>query len=132
MTFSQVLIMIIMTSTKKFIQTSFLIPLHEDKDIGNGKLHPTTRWSRFQRELYVAFGAWTLAPGDYRGFYKDPDTGLEVSDLSRKYILAIPKKEIKKLINFLKNEGSLFRQKYIYFEAAGKVELLEVNDEKVT
>ena len=121
-----------MTGKTKFIQTSFLIPLYEDKDVGNGRLHPATRWIRFQRKLYVDFRAWTLAPGNYKGSYKDPDTGLEVVDLSRKYILAVPKKELRRLKDFLKEEGVIFRQKYIYFEAAGKVELLKVNYEKIS
>ncbi len=120
-----------MLKKTKFIQTSFLIPLHEDKDIGNGRLHPETRWKQFQRKLYNAFGAWTLAPGNYKGSYEDPETGLEVSDLSRKFILAVPKKDLKRLRDFFKKEGAIFRQKYIYFEAAGKVELLEVNYEKI-
>jgi len=110
----------------KLIQASFLIPLHEDKDIGNNKLHPVTRWVQFQRKLYAVFGAWTMAPGDYKGIYKDPQTGMEVKDISRKYILAIPKKDLKRLKEFLKREGVIFRQKWIYLEAAGKVELLEV------
>lgn len=110
----------------KFVQTSFLIPLHEDKYIGNGRLHPATRWTQFQGKLYTTFDAWGLAPGCYKGSYKNPDTGLEVSDLSRKYILAVPKRDLKKLKILLKKEGVIFRQKYIYFEAAGKVELLEV------
>jgi len=115
----------------KFVQTSFFIPLYEDNDVGNGRLHPATRWIQFQRKLYVYFRAWTLAPGNYKGSYKDPDTGLEVVDLSRKYILAVPKKELRKLKDFLKEEGVIFRQKYIYFEVAGKVELLKVNYEKI-
>jgi len=120
-----------MTKKIKCVQTSFLIPLHEDKHIGNGRLHSATRWDHFHRKLYAAFGAWTLAPGNYKGSYKDPDTGREVSDLSRKYFIAVPKKNLKRLKDFLKEEGAIFRQKYIYFEAAGKVELLEVNYEKI-
>lgn len=130
MTISQVYIIINMARKTKLIQISFLIPLCEDKDIGNGKLHPTTRWTRFQRKLYAAFGAWTLAPGSYKGGYKDPDTGIEVKELSQKYILAVPKKDLKRLKNLLKEEAVFFRQKCIYFETAGKVELLEVNYEK--
>lgn len=130
MTISQVYINNNMTGKIKFIQTSFFIPLYEDNDIGNGRLHPSTRWTQYQKNLYVNFGAWTLAPGYYKGSYKDPDTGLEVVDLSRKYILAVPKKELRRLKDFLKEEGVIFRQKYIYFEAAGKVELLKVNYEK--
>jgi hypothetical protein len=120
-----------MTEKSKFIQTSFFIPLYEDKDVGNGRLHSATRWTKFQSNLYVDFGTWTLAPGNYKGSYKDPDTGLEVVDLSRKYILAVPKKGLRRLKDFLKKEGIIFRQKYIYFEAAGKVELLKVNYEKI-
>lgn len=115
----------------KLIQTSFFIPLYEDKDVGNGGLHPATRWIQFQSKLYVDFGAWTLAPGNYKGNYKDPESGLEVVDLSRKYILAVPIKGLRRLKDFLKVEGIIFRQKYIYFEVAGKVELLKVNYEKI-
>lgn len=118
-----------MSEQQKYIQTSFLIPMHEDNDIGNSRLHPATRWKQFQRKLFITFGAWTLAPGNYKGSYKDPDTGLEVRDLSRKYILAVPKKELKRLKDLLKEEGVIFRQKFIYFEAAGKVELLRINYE---
>lgn len=120
-----------MAHKTKLIQTSFLIPLREDKDIGNDRLHPATRWAVFQRKLYAAFGAWTLAPGNYEGSYRDPDTGFEVSELSRKYILAVSKRDLKRLKDFLKEEGASFQQKFIYFEAAGKVELLEVNYEKI-
>ena len=105
--------------------------MYEDKYVGNGRLHPATRWTRFQRKLYTAFGAWTVAPGNYKGSYKDPDTGLQISELSRKYILAVPKKYLRRLKDFLKEEGVIFRQKCIYFEAAGKVELLEMNYEKI-
>lgn len=72
-----------------------------------------------------------LAPGNYKGSYEDPETRLELSDLSRKFILAVPKKDLKRLRDFFKKEGAIFRQKYIYFESAGKVELLEVNYEKI-
>ncbi len=120
-----------MAEKTKLIQTSFFIPVHEDKEIGNGRLHPATRWIQFQTKLFVDFGAWTLAPGHYKGGYRDPDTGLEVVDLSRKYILAVPKRGLRRLKDFLMEEGIIFRQKYIYFEAAGKVELLKVNYEKI-
>lgn len=118
-----------MSKKTKFIQASFLIPLHEDKHVGDGRLHPATRWIQFQKDLYIQFGAWTLAPGEYKGSYRDPDTGCEVIDISRKYILAVSKREIKRLKTFLRKTGTQFRQKYIYFEAAGKVELLEVEYE---
>ena len=95
MTIRQLLIIINMLRKIKFIQTSFLIPLHENKDIGNARLHPRTCWTQFQRKLYVAFGAWTLPPGHYKGSYKDPDSGREVTDVSRKYILAVPERDLK-------------------------------------
>ena len=37
-----------------------------------------------------------------------------------------PKKDLDKLKELLRTECAVFRQKFIYFEAAGKVELLEV------
>jgi len=81
-----------MTGKIKFIQTSFFIPLYEDKDIGNGRLHPATRWTQYQKKLYVNFGAWTLAPGYYKGSYKDPDTELEVVDFPVSIFLQFQKK----------------------------------------
>jgi hypothetical protein len=112
------------------IETSFLIPLHEDKDIGNGKFHPSDRWNKFKMKLYESFNAWTLAPGAYEGCYKDPDTEEIVMDLSRKFIIAIPENDLNRLKDFLITEGAEFKQKYIYFEAGGNVELLEVRHEK--
>jgi len=112
-------------SEEVLIEASFLIPLRKDKEIGNGKLHPSDRWTFFQRKLYITFEGWTLAPGVYQGCYKDPDTGQEIADFSYKYIHAVAKKDLDKLRELLRTECAVFRQKFIYFEAAGKVELLE-------
>ena len=43
---------------------------------------------------------------------------------------AVPKNDLSRLRIFLKKEGAIFRQKFIYFEVAGKVELLEVEYEQ--
>jgi len=114
---------------EEFIETSFLIPLHEDKEIGNGRLHPSDRWSKFKKKLYDNFKAWTLAPGHYKGCYRDPNTGEIVIDLSRKFILAVSENDMERLKGFLKEEGAVFKQKFIYFVARGKVELLEARYE---
>lgn len=111
---------------RKIIQTSFLVPITEDESVGNGDLHPYTRWERLQSDLFVNFQGSTLAPGPYRGDYPDPDTGEKITDLSRKYYVAIEEKDLGKLRKFLKEVvGPLFRQKCIYFEARGEVEFIE-------
>ncbi len=113
---------------KKRIQTSFLVPITEDESVGNGDLHPYTRWEQLQRDLFINinFEGYTLAPGFYKGAYPDPDTREKITDLSRKYYVAIEEKDLAKLRKFLREVvGPLFKQKCIYFEARGEVEFIE-------
>ena len=108
------------------IEASFLVPIREDSDVGNGKLHPPERWNYFRDRLFEEFGAYTIAPGNYLGCYTDPDTQTLVSDQSRKYILALPENEVHKLRSFLRKEAAIFRQKVLYIEIGGKVEFISL------
>jgi hypothetical protein len=108
------------------VETSFLVPIREDRDVGNGRLHPAERWNYFREKLFEEFGGYTIAPGNYLGCYTDPDTHNIVSDQSRKYILALPTNEVQKLRRFLRKEAVIFKQKTIYLQIGGKVEFISL------
>ncbi|MDP1710719.1 MAG: hypothetical protein Q8L46_02160 [candidate division WWE3 bacterium] len=95
-------------------------------------MHPHTRWEFFDIELWNTLGAYTKAPGLYDGAYTDPDTQEKVADQSRKYILAVERKDLTRARQFLKEVvGPLFRQKCIYFEVKGEVEYVFSNLKKI-
>jgi len=103
------------------IQTSFLIPL---KDQFTQGLHPHTKFEEIEKDLFLMFDGWTFT-GIVRGCWRDPDTGKEVYEKSRKYVIALEEKNLSKLRNYLKSKVKpMFSQKSIYFEIAGKVEFL--------
>lgn len=108
------------------VEARFLVPIHEDVDIGNGGLHPYYRWENLQRDLFTKFGAWTLSPGLYQGEYTDPDTGRPIRDSSKQYIIALEKEKIHELRQYLgENVAVIFRQKVIYFFNGMEVELIK-------
>ena len=102
----------------------FLIPNHEDADIGSGDLHPRNRKKKLDRDLYGMFGGWTLSPGYYEGVYQDPDTGLPVRDKSRQYVIALEEEKIPELREYLKKVAVEFRQKVVYFFNGKEVEFI--------
>lgn len=121
-----------MRKTRKIlVETTFVLPLREDVELGNGKLHPSDRWRQFESKLYQLFGAWSDV-GLVRGVYTSPTTGKAVYDRSRRYMLALNSKEVPRLREFLKKTGITFVQKQIYLSVAGKVELIEVSHEERT
>lgn len=110
-------------------KTHFLVPTHEDHDIGNGELHSTNRWEKLQSDLIVMFGAWHTGPGTYQGMYKDPDTGKQVLDASMKYVVAIEEDRVSDLRQYLSEEVAVqFKQKLIYFYNGSEVEFLESDE----
>ncbi|MBI1925103.1 hypothetical protein HYR99_12750 [Candidatus Poribacteria bacterium] len=116
---------------EQIVEAAFLIPIREDRQVGNGRLHPNTRWQRLTRDLYLMFEGWSREPGLVEGVYKDPDTGQPVSDKSRRYVVALPQRELDRLRRYLQEIGSVFKQKVIYLSVAGKVEFVEVSYEEI-
>jgi len=95
-------------------------------------LHPYTRWKFFDAKLLSLFGFYTKAPNFYDGAYTDPYTKKPVPDKSKMYILAVERKDLPTLKKFIKGVvGPLFRQKCIYFEVKGNVELVYSDREKI-
>lgn len=117
---------------EQLIEAAFLIPIREDRYVGNGRLHPHTRWQRLTRDLYYMFAGWSRAPGLVEGVYKDPDTGQPVSDKSRQYVIALPMRELDRLRHYLQEVGAVFKQKIIYLSVAGKVEFVEARYEDIS
>jgi hypothetical protein len=75
--------------------------------------------------LFDRFGGQTIAPGEYQGAYRDPQTGEKVSDRSRKYLVALPSGRLDDIREILSAACVLFRQKCIYLSVAGHVEFIE-------
>lgn len=109
----------------QLIETSFLIPLTEDKVIGDGKLHPSSRWLELKNKLFKTFKGYTVSSGFYGGCWERPDTRKPVYDTSKKYFVALRPKDLKKIRVFLKTVAFIFRQEEIYFVINGKVEFIE-------
>jgi hypothetical protein len=106
-------------------ECSFLIPVRRDTNLSDGKLHEPEAWQQLVDELYQRFGGGTRSRERYEGFYRDPDTGEQVSDESVKYIVAVPRARVRDVRSFLSEMCELFQQKCIYLSVAGRVEFIE-------
>jgi hypothetical protein len=114
----------------ELVECSFFIPIARDSDLSDGASHPPEAWEWLDNELYNRFHGRTIAPGEYHGFYVDPDTGQRVADRSYRYIVAVPESEVSSLRSVLAGACVIFAQKCIYLSVAGKVEFVEVNSSK--
>src|SRR5207302_7166721 len=48
-------------SRKIGVETRFLVPLREDRHLGQRRLHPTTRWQWLERQLRLRFGGFSVS-----------------------------------------------------------------------
>lgn len=106
------------------IECSFMIPIRRDANLSDGQVHESATWEKLYSELFVRFGGRTIAPGLYAGAYKDPDTGQEVGDESRRFIVAVPETALDDLRQLLVECCDRFQQKCIYLSVAGRVEFI--------
>ena len=111
--------------SSSLVECSFFIPLRRDANLADGAPHPVEAWEWLDNELFVRFSGGTMAPGEYHGFYQDPDSAQRVDDASYRFIVAVPKKEIDRLRLLLSAACVLFAQKCIYLSVGGKVEFVE-------
>jgi hypothetical protein len=109
---------------KKLVECSFLIPLRRDAHLSDGKKHTRQAWNWLEEQL-VPFGGCTEALEHYKGWYPDPDTGLPVKDVSKKYFVALARDEVGRLRLLLQGACDVFQQKCIYLSVAGHVEFVE-------
>src|SRR5437868_2000361 len=109
---------------KTLLECSFLIPVRRDRNLAGGGPHPNKAW-KWLREALLDFGGGTRSLELYEGWYLDPDTGERVTDLSRKYTVALPRTELTQLRHLLGKACAIFSQKCIYLSVAGHVEFVE-------
>lgn len=117
---------------EQYVQVSYLVPITEDRFLGDGEPHTRLRWQLHTDKLFEKFGGYTRVPGLFEGEYRDPDSGVRVADKSIEFRIAIPVKDAKKLRLFIKNfVAPLFRQKIIYVVIMGQVELINCNRKNI-
>lgn len=107
------------------LECTFLVPIHRDANLSDGRLHDSETWDWLTGELFNRFGGATGAPGTYQGFYEDSDTHQRVADESYKYIVAIDASRVQELRQLLSAACLLFHQKCIYLSVAGHVEFIQ-------
>jgi hypothetical protein len=107
------------------LECSFLIPVTRDLEIADGTSHPRAAWKWLERELCAAFGAMTIAPGEYRGVWPSFVSKRRVSDKSKKYEVANPRKRVPELRSILKSACLIFKQQCLYLSVAGHVEFIK-------
>jgi len=106
------------------IECWFLIPIRRDSHLSDGEPHTIDTWTWLDDELFARFDGGTLAPGLYTGFYRDPDTGGRVDDSSRKFIVALKRRQLRELRDLLRIACGVFQQKCIYLSVSGSVEFV--------
>ena len=107
------------------IQTTFLVPVREDKDFGSGKKHSDWNWTHLEDELYERFGGWTRSNNLYPGGWVNPQSKMRIEDISRKYFVDLKRKDLGKLVSLLCRISCLFEQNCIRLESDGKVQYIE-------
>jgi hypothetical protein len=109
---------------KRLLECSFLIPIRRDRNLSDGKRHKPPAWHWLENSL-SEFGGATRDTAHQEGWYLDPDTGGRVTDLSRRYFVAVSRKGVGRLRAVLREACFVFRQKCIYLSVAGAVEFVE-------
>lgn len=107
------------------VECCFLVPIRRDANLSDGAEHDPSTWQLLYMELFERFGGATRAPGRYRGFYADPNSGEQVSDESLKFVVAVPESRLAELQGLLRAFAVIFQQKCIYLSMAGRVEFIE-------
>jgi hypothetical protein len=108
----------------RLLECAFLMPLRRDAILSDGRLHAKTTWNWLKEQL-MDFGGGTEAGELYKGWYPDPDTGQPVTDVSKKYFVALARSEVGRLRSLLQEACRAFQQKRIYLSVAGYVEFVE-------
>lgn len=113
---------------ERLAECSFIIPLVRDTD---RMAHPPFAWSRFQDALRETFPKGHSGPElmykeveTVPGEYVDEAAKKVVGDISRRYIVAIPRSDLDALRQLLRKAANTFDQKAIYLSIAGEVEFV--------
>jgi hypothetical protein len=112
----------------------FLVPLVRD---GDRQPHPPVLWRLLQDALVERFGgatgpetvAWYRDREPVSGAWSPGEGEAPVTDLSRRYTVALPPDRVDDLRDLLRRVGHSFDQQAMYLEVAGFAEMLEVRPE---
>lgn len=94
---------------RELIKVEFLIPLTEDKSLGNGRKHGPFRWKALQDTMETHFGGWTRA-GDRQGAWIEPKTRRRVPDKSRAFEVDVREDQLNLLRELLRRACQTFVQ----------------------
>jgi hypothetical protein len=108
----------------RLVECSFFIPIRRDREISDGEPHERKEWKWLRHELFTRFGAGTQAPGLYQGLWESPKSGLAIAEKSRRFLIAISRREIPGLRRLLREACGVFCQQAIYLSIAGEVEFV--------
>jgi len=118
------------------IETSFLVPLRENPNPeygGNGGKHSAELFALLILFLEKLFGGQTKPRTIYDGSWVNPATGETIPDESIRVYVAIKRKELPRLKQFIKLVVIMFKQECIYFVSeGGKVDYIDRKVESVT
>jgi hypothetical protein len=113
---------------ERFVECSFLIPVVRDSD---RTPHPPIVWKLLHDAIRAAFPEGHTGPElvhkdveTVSGEYVEEVTKRIVSDVSRRYTLAIPRRKLADLRRLLRKAAGTFDQKAVYLSVAGEVEFL--------
>jgi hypothetical protein len=112
---------------ERLLECAFLIPTRRDRSLSDGKLHRPATWKWLRAQLHQ-FGGATWAGDLSEGWYLDSETGKPVTDRSRRYTVAVPRRMLGQLRAVLRAAGREFAQKCTYLSVAGYVEFVENPD----
>jgi len=108
----------------QLVECSFFIPTRRDREMSDGRPHPEETWKWLATELYNRFEAETEAPGLYHGLWRSPKSGMQISDVSRRFLVAIARSKCDELRLLLREACEAFKQQAIYLSIAGAVEFV--------
>ena len=110
---------------EQILECTFLIPTHRDANLSDGQSHPSCAWNWLKEQLWHNFNGFTVADQHYHGMYRDPDTGEPVTDVSKQFVVALPRQSVSVLQQVLCEACLVFEQKCIYLSVGGEVEFIE-------
>ena len=118
-----------MPSPAPLLECAFYIPIRGDRGLSPGRLHTVRQWRWLEEQLFDSFESRGTRPlCNFQGSYRDADTGLEVHDESRMYVIALRRRKVSVLRRILEQACRVFHQKCIYLSVAGRVEFVSNPD----
>jgi len=115
------------------VVVSFQIPIREDADKGNGKLHQPFRWKLLHDAIYERFGGWTRQADIKEGMWRDEQDRPVRDKTQRSYKVDVPEERLDELKTLLSRACNTFMQKVIRVEIRGEAHYVSEapNDEQL-